>query len=85
MLRRRGEIILMSSLLMASIFASSQSKKRRQLNRKKRVEINNSIAKFRELKDKGIITDLEFDIIKEKYLNKHQSFFPPYTSIVIEP
>ena len=75
----------MSSLLMASIFASSQSKKRRQLNRKKRVEINNSIAKFRELKDKGIITDLEFDIIKEKYLNKHQSFFPPYTSIVIEP
>ena len=84
MLRRRGEIILMSSLLMASIFAS-QSKKRRQLYRKKRVEINNSIAKFRELKDKGIITDLEFDIIKEKYLNKHQSFFPPYTSIVIEP
>ena len=74
MLRRRGEIILMSSLLMASIFAS-QSKKRRQLNRKKRVEINNSIAKFRELKDKGIITDLEFDIIKEKYLNKHQKLF----------
>ena len=75
MLRRRGEIILMSSLLMASIFASSQSKKRRQLNMKKRVEINNSIAKFRELKDKGIITDLEFDIIKEKYLNKHQKLF----------
>ena len=74
MLRRRGEIILMSSLLMASIFAS-QSKKRRQLYRKKRVEINNSIAKFRELKDKGIITDLEFDIIKEKYLNKHQKLF----------
>ena len=74
MLRRRGEIILMSSLLMASIFAS-QSKKRRQLYRKKRVEINNSIAKFRELKDKGIITDLDFDIIKEKYLNKHQKLF----------
>ena len=65
----------MSSLLMASIFASSQSKKRRQLNRKKRVEISNSIAKFRELKDKGIITDLEFDIIKEKYLNKYQKLF----------
>ena len=65
----------MSSLLMASIFASSQSKKRRQLNRKKRVEINNSVAKFRELKDKGIITDLEFDIIKEKYLNKYQKLF----------
>jgi len=57
----------MSSLLMASIFASSQSKKR--------VEINNSVAKFRQLKDRGIITDLEFDIIKEKYLNKYQKLF----------
>ena len=65
----------MSSLLMASIFASPQSKKRRQLNRKKRVEINNSVAKFRQLKDRGIITDLEFDIIKEKYQNKYQKLF----------
>ena len=70
----------MSSLLMASIFASSQSKKRRQLNRKKKVEINDSIAKFRELKDKGIVTDLEFDIIKEQYLNKHQKLF--YRSLI---
>ena len=65
----------MGSLLMASIFASSQSRKRRQLNRKKRGEINSSIAKFRELKDKGVITALEFDIIKEKYLNRHQKLF----------
>ena len=65
----------MSSLLLASLFASSRSKKKRQHRRRKKAEINDSIAKFIELKNEGIITELEFELIKSEYLNKYQKYF----------
>ena len=64
----------MSSLLLASLFASSRSKKKRQYRREKKAEINDSIAKFIELKNEGIITEREFELIKSEYLNKYQKY-----------
>ena len=52
----------MSGMIVASIFSTFQSKKRRKLSEKRRFKIKNSIARFRELKDQGVITDLEFGI-----------------------
>ncbi len=64
----------MSSLLLVSLFASSRSKKKRQYRREKKAEINDSITKFIELKNEGIITELEFELIKSEYLNKYQKY-----------
>ena len=77
---RIGEIIRMSGMIVASIFSTFQSKKRRKLSEERRVKIKNSIARFRELKDQGVITDLEFDIIKKKYWDKNKKLF--YRSLI---
>ena len=64
----------MSSLIMASLFSSSRSKKRRVRSREKMAEINSSIAIFTKLKEKGLISEPEFELLKNKYLNRYQTY-----------
>ena len=64
----------MSSLIMASLFSSSRSKKGRVRSREKIAEINSSIATFTKLKEKGLITEPEFELLKNKYLNRYQKY-----------
>ena len=77
---RIRQIIPMSGMIVTSIFSTFQSTKRRKLSEERRVKIRNSIARFRELKDLKVITDLQFGLIKKKYWDKDKKLF--YRSLI---
>ena len=64
----------MSSLIMASLFSSSRSKKRRVRSREKIAEIKSSMVTFTKFIAKGMITEPEFELLKNKYLNRYQKY-----------